>query len=174
VGTRETFERLYRVHAGTVKTYAMRRLGSEPAADEIVSDVFLVLWRRLEEVPDDPLPWLLGVARNAVANHHRSERRAVALSARIAGLAERPGAAAAAPATGLLDRDAPVLTALAQLSARDQELLLLVAWEGLEPAQLATVLGISHTAAKVRLHRARRRLTAKLPHHPHGFQEATR
>ncbi|HWF23902.1 MAG TPA: sigma factor [Solirubrobacteraceae bacterium] len=65
VDARETFERLYREHAGRVKAYGLRRVGSEAAADEVVSDVFLVVWRRLDDVPDDPLPWLLGVARNA-------------------------------------------------------------------------------------------------------------
>jgi DNA-directed RNA polymerase specialized sigma24 family protein len=35
------FERLYREHAGRVKAYALRRVGSETAADEILSDVFL-------------------------------------------------------------------------------------------------------------------------------------
>lgn len=170
----ETFERLYREHAGTIKAYALRRVGSEQAADEIVSDVFLVVWRRLEVVPDDALPWLLGVARNALANRRRAQRRGVALRTRIAGAEQR--ACAVPPDPGdLVDRASPVLAALAALSDRDRELLLLVAWEGLGPAQLAPVLGISHTAAKVRLHRARRRLAAALAHdHPQDVQEAAR
>jgi RNA polymerase sigma-70 factor (ECF subfamily) len=160
VNARETFEQLYREHAGRVKAYALRRVGSGAAADEVVSDVFLVVWRRLEAVPDDPLPWLLGVARNAVANRHRSERRAAALHARIEDSARAPVADPLGP-SDLLSGD-PVIRALAQLPARDRELLMLVAWEGLEPAQLAQVLGVSRGTVNVRLHRARRRLAAAL------------
>lgn len=159
--SRETFERLYREHAGRVKAYAVRRLGSETAADEVVSDVFLVVWRRLDSVPDDPLPWLLGVARNAVANRHRSDRRATALHTRIADT-ERPPVADPPGPGDVLDRRDPVVRALAQLPARDRELLMLVAWEGMEPAQLARVLGVSRGTANVRLHRARRRLATAL------------
>jgi RNA polymerase sigma factor (sigma-70 family) len=161
VDARETFERLYREHAGRVKAYGLRRVGSESAADEVVSDVFLVVWRRLDAVPDDPLPWLLGVARDAVANRHRSERRATALHARIADTEPAPVADPRGPGD-LLDGGDPVVRALAQLPDRDRELLMLVAWEGLEPAQLARVLGVSRGTANVRLHRARRRLATAL------------
>jgi RNA polymerase sigma-70 factor (ECF subfamily) len=48
-------------------------------------------------------------------------------------------------------------TALDGLAAADRELLLLVAWEGLTPAEAAAALGISPVAARSRLHRARKR-----------------
>jgi RNA polymerase sigma-70 factor (ECF subfamily) len=68
-----------------------------------------------------------------------------------------------------------VIRALAQLPDRDRELLMLVAWEGLEPAQLARVLGVSRGTANVRLHRARRRLAAALAaDHLQQLKEATR
>jgi RNA polymerase sigma-70 factor (ECF subfamily) len=174
VSAREIFERLYREHAGRVKAYALRRVGSETAADEVVSDVFLVVWRRLDAVPDDPLPWLLGIARNAATNRHRSARRATALQTRIADT-ERPQVTDAVDPGDLLDRGAPVVKALAQLPDRDRELLMLVAWEGLEPAQLARVLGVSRGTANVRLHRARRRLATTLAaHRLQQLQEATK
>jgi RNA polymerase sigma factor (sigma-70 family) len=161
VNARETFERLYREHAGRVKAYGLRRVGSEAAADEVVSDVFLVAWRRLDSIRDDPLPWLLGVARNAIANRHRSERRTTALQARIADTERAPVAAPPGP-DDLLGSDDRVVRALAKLPEHDRELLMLIAWEGLEPAQLARVLGISRGTANVRLHRARRRLATAL------------
>jgi len=161
VNSRETFERLYREHAGRVKAYGLRRVGSEAAADDVVSDVFLVAWRRLDSIPNDPLPWLLGVARNSIANRHRHERRTTALHARIADT-ERPPVADPPGPDDLLGSDDLVVRALAQLPASDRELLMLVAWEGLEPAQLARVLGISRGTANVRLHRARRRLATAL------------
>jgi DNA-directed RNA polymerase specialized sigma24 family protein len=52
--------------------------------------------------------------------------------------------------------------ALTSLSQRDQEVLRLVAWDGLTPAQLATALGCSPVAARARLHRARGRLARRL------------
>ena len=173
MNARRRFERLYGEHAGRVKAYALRRVGSEAAADEVVSDVFLVVWRRLDSVPDDPLPWLLGVARNAVANRHRSERRATALHARIAGSERAPVTNPPGPGD-LLDSGDPVVRALAQLPDRDRELLMLVAWEGLEPAQLARVLGVSRGTAGVRLHRARRRLATALATDRLQLQEVTK
>ncbi len=52
--------------------------------------------------------------------------------------------------------------ALEQLSPEDRELVTLIAWEGLTPAQAATALGLSPGTARVRLHRARTRLRAAL------------
>ncbi len=55
--------------------------------------------------------------------------------------------------------------ALSSLSERDRELLLLMAWEGLEPQQAAEVLGVRPNTLAVRFHRARRRLSAALEAH---------
>jgi RNA polymerase sigma-70 factor (ECF subfamily) len=142
------FEQLFHAHAGAVRAYAARRALSDAVADDVVSDVFLVVWRRLDDVPDRPVPWLLSIARRALANRRRSERRAAALSDRLASL-RRP--VAASPETG--DR---LLDALATLPERDRELLMLVAWEGLEPSEIARLLGVRPGTVAVRLHRARR------------------
>jgi RNA polymerase sigma-70 factor, ECF subfamily len=78
------FEALFRENADTVLAYATRR--SDPdTAQEIVADTFAVAWRRLDVVPDPALPWLLGVARNVLANERRSRRRAEALMLRRFG-----------------------------------------------------------------------------------------
>lgn len=145
------------MHAGAVRAYAVRRALSDTIADDVVSDVFLVVWRRLDDVPDRPVPWLLSIARRALANRRRSERRAAALSGRLASL-RRP--VAASPETG--DR---LLDALATLPEPDRELLMLVAWEGLEPSEIAQLLGARPGTVAVRLHRARRRLAAALVRH---------
>jgi RNA polymerase sigma-70 factor (ECF subfamily) len=151
------FEQLYHAHAGAVRAYAIRRAPTDAMADDVVSDVFLVVWRRLDDVPERPLPWLLAIARRALANLRRSERRAAALSERLAEL-RRPFAAP--PQTG--DR---LLAALATLPEPDRELLMLVAWEGLEPNEIAQLLGVRPGTVGVRLHRARRRLAAALIGH---------
>jgi RNA polymerase sigma-70 factor (ECF subfamily) len=61
-----------------------------------------------------------------------------------------------------LARDQQLGSALAALSKREREALLLIAWEDLEPTQAARVVGCSAAAFRVRLHRARRKVAAQL------------
>jgi RNA polymerase sigma-70 factor (ECF subfamily) len=150
------FERLYRAYADRVHAYALRRT-SPSVADDVVAEVFLVVWRRLDRVPGEPLPWLLGVARRVVANHRRSDSRAAALHERLAD--GRPTAEPAVVSTEVDDR---VQRALAGLGERDRELLLLIAWEGLRVNEAAQALGVRSGTLAVRLHRARERLARAL------------
>jgi RNA polymerase sigma-70 factor, ECF subfamily len=150
----ERFVRIFDEHYRAVTAYALRR--TTPAeAEDAVSETFLVAWRRLEEVPEDAKPWLLGVARRVLANQHRAAGRRRALLERAAGQ----------PANGQEQPRRPdVLHALAALSDADREVLLLVAWDGLSVREAALALRCTRAAAKVRLHRARRRFRAAL--HP--------
>jgi RNA polymerase sigma-70 factor (ECF subfamily) len=151
------FEALFRVHAGAVRTYVCRRCGVD-AADDVVADVFVVAWRRLDDVPDDPLPWLLGVARRVLANRRRGEARRHALLGRV-----RFESHEVMPVSGAQpDSGGRVLRVLSSLSDRDREALLLVAWEGLSAAQAAKVLGVSPNTFAARLARARRRFVVAL------------
>lgn len=80
---RARLESLFAQHAQAVRAYALRR--ADPAtADDVVSEVFVVACRRLADLPDDALPWLLGCARRVLANQHRAQRRQRALSERRA------------------------------------------------------------------------------------------
>jgi RNA polymerase sigma-70 factor, ECF subfamily len=128
------------------------------AADDVVSEVFVLAWRRLDQAPSDELPWLLGIARGVLANERRGVARRLALRDRLRASAVT-GTEHAPDSFG---GESPVLPALGSLSRRDQELLLLVAWDGLDRAQAAAVLGIGTAAFSVRLHRARRRLERAL------------
>jgi RNA polymerase sigma-70 factor, ECF subfamily len=157
VGVEENFEALYALHAGAVRGYAMRRCDPE-TADDVVADVFLIAWRRRAELPEEPLPWLLGTARRVLANHARGQSRRVRLQDRLAAEPD----AMAAPAHGGGRESARLGAALASLSEQDRELLLLMAWEGLELRQAAEVLGVRRNTLAVRFHRARRRLSAAL------------
>lgn len=152
---RERFEDLYLAHAGAVRTFVHRR-SSATEADDVVAEVFLAAWRRRDEIPPDPLPWLLGIARGLLSNSRRRDARSSALVARLtsqqAASADRSGS----------ELDAATVRALGSLSNTDQELLLLVAWEALSREEIATVLGLSPGAVAVRLHRARRRLQRAL------------
>ncbi len=148
------FELLYASHAAAVKAYALRR--ADPwLADDVVSDVFLVCWRRMEDVPEEPLPWMIGVARRALSTRRRSEDRRKALSDRVAF--ETP-----AVTSQISHDDGTLLEAMRSLSDDDRELLLLTAWEGLSPRQAAIATGAKAPTVRVRLLRARRRLAAAL------------
>jgi len=148
------FERLYARHAPAVKGYLLRRCDAASAEDAL-AEVFIVAWRRFDELPSDSLPWLLGAARRVLSTQRRSERRRAALEDRLAEAA--PPLEVPPVAT-----DTPLAGALARLGERDRELLLLVAWEGLSPGQAAAALGVKPSTARVRLMRARRRLSDAL------------
>ncbi len=150
--------------------YAIRRTDDRAAAEEAVSETFLVAWRRLDAMPADPLPWLLGVARKVLANQHRAARRRapdgplIPLEA-VAALDPR-----AAVADLVADREA-FAKAFGSLSPSDREVLALVSWDGLAPRDAATVLDCSPAAFYLRLHRARRRLLKELEAAGHPFPE---
>jgi len=148
------FETLYRDHAADVRAYVLRR--SAPAfADDVISDVFVVVWRRLDDVPADPLPWMYGVARKVLANQRRTAQRQEAVY-------ERMRQVSVSQSDGDERTSGRVIEALKTLSKRDQEVLLLTAWEDLAPARAARVLGIGERAFAMRLHRARRRMASAL------------
>jgi RNA polymerase sigma factor (sigma-70 family) len=151
------FEFLYHRHAGQVYAYARRRCGGDDAP-EIVAETFLVAWRRLGDVPADALPWLLGVARNVIANHRRSAGRRAALQSRLE--ASRPHAHED-PIPGI-DARIDVWRALDRLPPAQREALLLVGWERLDVPRSAAAAGCSRATFSVRLHRARRRLMKEL------------
>ncbi|GGV16596.1 hypothetical protein GCM10010182_41860 [Actinomadura cremea] len=147
------FTAMYDACRQRVWAYAASRAGRQ-VADEVVSETFTVAWRRLADVPDPPLPWLLGVARNVLRADHRAETRRTAFVAEAARRAPRPGGDVADEVAERL----AVLRAMAALPEGDREILILVAWQGLAPRDAARVVGCSATALRVRLHRARRRL----------------
>ena len=153
------FDRLCQDHWQSLLAYALRRTDAPEDAADVVSEVFAVAWRRRAEVPVPPedRPWLFGVARLVLANQRRGLVRRTRLDSRLSLLTERmapdPAELAAQRAS-----ERALLQALAALPERDRELLTLVAWDDLTPSEAATALGISAVTARVRLHRARRRL----------------
>jgi DNA-directed RNA polymerase specialized sigma24 family protein len=74
----EHFERLYAQNFDRVAAYLLARTDRETAADALAS-TFELVWRRIADVPTEPLPWLLGVARRVLANARRSASRQAAL-----------------------------------------------------------------------------------------------
>jgi RNA polymerase sigma-70 factor (ECF subfamily) len=151
----ERFTVLARAVTEPLRRYLARRADPETAED-VLADTFLVLWRRLDDVPaDDPLPWCYAVTRGCLANAMRAVRRQRRLVARLTLLQPRE-------MSGPMLDDADLYDALGRLSERDQELVRLWAWEQLTPQEIAVVLGGTANAASIRLHRARKRLARML------------
>lgn len=140
--------------------YALRRSDDPDDAADAVGETFLIAWRRFEDVPTDDRAraWLYGTARRVLANQRRGSRRRDHLAERLASEA-RIAVATVQPETG---SDADAARAFRRLKPAQRELLALVAWEGLAPRELATALGCSVNAAKIRLHRARRAFAREL------------
>jgi RNA polymerase sigma-70 factor (ECF subfamily) len=152
------FEALFDAHYAELTRFAARRVGADAAGD-VVSNTFLIAWRRFAELPvEQPRAWLYATARHVIANELRSRTRRERLSAK-AGL---PQDASIEDHAGQISEQLRVQRVLADLSPADQELLRLIEWDGLDVAEAAIVLGCSRTALKVRLHRARRRFAARL------------
>ncbi|NUW37413.1 sigma-70 family RNA polymerase sigma factor [Nonomuraea sp. SMC257] len=154
----QRFERLYLAHYPAIAAYVTRRTESTDDIADVIAETFTTAWRRLDDVPqgDEARLWLYAVARRVLANHFRAEERRSALAARLReelATWSRPAA----------DRDGDATyQAFRRLSPDDRELLTLVGWEGLSSAEIAKVLGCSRGAARLRLHRARKRLAKEL------------
>jgi RNA polymerase sigma factor (sigma-70 family) len=157
LGRAERFEILFDSYCDEIRRFAIRRVGVD-RADEVVSATFLVAWKRLEDIPvSHELEWLYVTARNVILTDLRAERRRDGLVQRlgrdrVSGLGEPDHADAVA------ERDL-LLRALNRQTPADQEVLRLAAWEGLSPDAAARALGCTRTAYKVRLYRARKRLS---------------
>jgi RNA polymerase sigma factor (sigma-70 family) len=155
---RDRFQALYEANYHRVLGFALRRVGRDDAAD-VVAETFLAAWRRLDDVPEGETArlWLYGTARRVLANQHRGRLRRARLAERVraetvAG-AQLPSAAADISLAA---------AAFARLRSEDRELLGLVAWEGLDAGGIAQVCGCSRNAARIRIHRARRRFAQEL------------
>ncbi|OLT23382.1 hypothetical protein BJF79_14710 [Actinomadura sp. CNU-125] len=162
------FEAVYAASYEPILGYVLRRCSSPDDAADVVADVFTVAWRRLDDVPsgDAARLWLYGVARRVVARHWEKETRR---RQRTTTLHPELRDELATAADEFVDTSA-IAQAFAGLSESDRELLRLVAWEGLGRSEIAAVLGCSAATVRVRLHRARKRLSRRL--HSAGFDAA--
>jgi len=163
-------------HFGRVAAYLLSRTDRDSAA-EALARTLEVVWQRLEDIPSDPLPWLLGVARRVLSDQWRAQGRRDALMVRLIeaedmrhrakGNEREEGVDAA------LDRLVAV-HALNGLTESEREALLLVAWDGLTAREASQVLGCTRGAFAVRLFRARAHLRDQIATHRVGDLEAAR
>ena len=132
----------------------LRRRTAAADVDDVFVDVLTVIWRRLDDVPAGrELPWSYGVARRCLANHRRGDGRRRRLHGRLGG-----GPRLRTVADWTSAADVALHQALDRLPELDREVVRLWAWEGLEPREIAEVIGTTANAVSVRLHRVHRRL----------------
>lgn len=159
------FKSLYEAVYPDLLRFVQRRAHPDHAED-VVADAFLVVWRRLDELPrpqDDARAWVFAITRNILLNEYRGEQRRRALGVRLAEAATFPSTDA--DTEGVVSRVA-LGEAWRLLSAVQQEALALAVFEELRAPQAAAVLGISPVAFRLRLSRARRALRLHLDHLP--------
>lgn len=155
----ERFTVLFKANRLDILKYLIRRSASPEEAADALAETFLVAWRRIDIVPNglEGRLWLYGVARNVLLKQFAKRQRTTVLNERLAS--ELTSIFTTPTDVQLHDQ---VLNALSQLSISDREIIQLSAWEELAPNEIASVLGVSNNAARVRLHRAKQRLAGIL------------
>lgn len=153
------FIELYQRFHRHVYGYCRRRTHADKVEDA-VADIFLTVWRRIDQVPegDESLPWIYGVAFRVLSHQWRGVARRRRLSDKLASIGAD---SVIAPEEYIIkgDESRMVHEALDRLKPTDQEILRLTAWEELEQREVALALGISVGAVRQRLYQARKNLT---------------
>lgn len=152
--------KLYDAHARDLHRYLARRLDAV-VADDLVAETFLVAWEQRDRY--DPArgaarAWLFGIATNLLRRHARTEAQTLRAMTRDAGRATvtAPDDVAARVDAGRTARS--LARGLAELRPEERDVLLLVAWAGLRPVEIAAALDLDVQTVRTRLHRARTRL----------------
>jgi RNA polymerase sigma factor (sigma-70 family) len=158
-GDPSAFSELYRLHSAVVRAVAASQLRDREAVADVVQDTFLRALRNLATLQDPSRfrPWLLAIARHLTTDQLRARARVSPLdelaALEIADDGPGPGSLAE-----LDELAAQVRGCVAGLSSRDATAIAMVTSLGFAPEQLARAFGLTPGAAKVLLHRARRRL----------------
>lgn len=156
----DDFVRFYNTYEPRLRAFAARRCGASERVDDLVSATMTVAWRRFAEIPTEAeFGWLCGVALRVARNDNRGRRRYVRLLDRAATESVVRPRSTCMETSELLSEQVELLSrAMQALSDDDQDVLRLVAWEGLTSAELSAAINLGEAAARKRLSRARDRL----------------
>lgn len=163
-GQGDAFGLLFDRHRDRIFRHAYRLCPDRHDAEDVMATAFLELWRRKEKVrvvDGSILPWLLVTTTNVARNSRRAAFRYRKLLDSLPRADE-----ARDPLDEVLSRhpldavDHELAAALRALGTMDQQLISLVVFEGYSVTAAATILGLTTSAAKTRMHRARERLKA--------------
>jgi RNA polymerase sigma-70 factor (ECF subfamily) len=163
----DVFERFYREHVEAVQRFIARRVNDPYLAADLTADVFVAAiesagsYRRSR---GEPAAWLYGIARNVVAGERRRNAKELRMAVHVRGreLLDEDDLAAL---HDRIDREAEargLYRELTGLPSGERAVFELVALDGLTVGEAGQALGIGAVAARVRLHRARRRLHGRL------------
>jgi RNA polymerase sigma factor (sigma-70 family) len=150
------FRRLFDEHWSRVRHHLECFVDNQEEVDELTAEVFVVAWRKLD--PSNPMPvtWFLRTADNKIRDRARRTRsKERAWEALVRGV-EAPG-----PGLDPLEALA-VRTAIAELNARERQVVVLTYWDDLSAREVAEVLRTSEGAVWTTLTRARTKLREKL------------
>jgi RNA polymerase sigma factor (sigma-70 family) len=150
------YTRLVNEHSRSICRYVMRRLSDRSSCEDVVSETFLIAWRRRDQLPsrDAELAWLYAIAFRVISNQRRSRDRRNRLTVRMA--LERDGSDTAATADSLEVES--IMSVVRYLRNDERVLLEHVYWERLSYREIAVILGVSENAVGIRINRAKRNL----------------
>lgn len=152
----EEFNSVFRALLPEVSKFLSRRVASSDVED-LAADLFELAWSKRSQIePGFELPWLYKSARYLISNHQRKQTGRT----RILATLQEPTSAPSAESIATADLD--LAEAWRKLNIKEQEILALWAFEGLEVSEITKVLEISENAANIRLSRARTTLKAQL------------
>ena len=152
-GDSTAFSRLYETYGRVVHGLLLARVGRDEVED-LVQDVFLTAWRRLEDLRDPAAfgGWIAMIARNRATDFHRRTADFVELPDNL----ESPGTA-----SGQADANV-ALAAIRSLPDAYRETLILRLVEGLSGPEIAERTGLTPGSVRVNLHRGMKMLREKL------------
>lgn len=153
----ERFTRLYEDTSRDLLAFLLRRCATAEDAADCLAESYRIAWETGARIPagDEARPWLFGVARNIARQTHKGETRRAATTIALATAAERWYTPSGPEDSALAD-------ALSELSPVDQEIITMIAADGLAPREVAAILGLSPNAVRIRVHRAREKLRVLL------------
>lgn len=162
-GDLEAFERLVAAYTRPIYNLAYRMLGDPMEAEDAAQEIFLRIYRRLTtyDPTHSPASWILSIAAHYCIDQLRSRRPSVSLEA-IDSEIPAPSHNLPESVVERREQEACIQRALSRLSPEDRMVLVLHYWHGRSCEEIASMLGLSHGAVRVRLHRARLRLAAHL------------
>jgi RNA polymerase sigma-70 factor, ECF subfamily len=163
-GDLDAFEAIYRTHSGRLYSVACRMLGNPADAEDLLQDIFLVAYRKLESFRGESAlgTWLYRLATNLCLDHLRSR---AARSGQVTDALDEEPALADTGSRKLAERTVAKMDlerAMAQLPEGCRTAFVLHDVEGLEHREVAEMLGIAEGTSKSQVHKARLRLRAML------------
>jgi RNA polymerase sigma factor (sigma-70 family) len=163
----ELFEAFYREQVEDLQRFVARRVGDRERAADLTAEVFLAAVdsaHRYRPRRGTPKAWLYGIARIVVANDRRQRGRQRVGEERLRGraLLDEDDAARMDARIDAAARSRQLYAAMDRLPEAERAVLELVALDELTVAEAAVAAGVRPVTARVRLHRARRKLRAEL------------